>query len=159
MLCLYLSDDKFTEIQFPSYGPAIWGCELYEMPEKRMGINGIDCSGFISWALYNAGYDPGDIGGGDALNDNKYDLLDLGDCCLINELDFSKLKAGDFIGYPGHIGMIVGLNDKLYVAQAYYVNGLEVNEYTKEELLTSKWKYVILMDSYYKEDGNYNSMW
>lgn len=26
--------------------------------------NGLDCSGFVSWVLLNAGYNPGDLGAG-----------------------------------------------------------------------------------------------
>ena len=138
----------------------MWGCEIYEMPENRMYYNGIDCSGFVSWALLNGGFDPDDIDGGNEMNSEGYDLLDLGETVLLTELDFSKLKAGDLIGYPGHIGMIIGLDDNtIYVAQAYWTNDLEVNDFTYESIFESKWQYVTLMDTYYKEDGNYQAMW
>lgn len=39
--------------------------------------NGLDCSGFISWALKNARFDPGDIGAGDSAY--PYQMTKLGE--------------------------------------------------------------------------------
>lgn len=157
---LYLSDDKLDDITISQQGPAIWGCDLYEVPEARDYYNGIDCSGFVTWALYNAGYNPGDIGGGYGIESEGFDCVDLGDAVYISDIDYSKVKAGDLIGFSGHIGMIIGVTDEnVYVAQAYWENDLEVKKYTHEELENSMWDYIVLMDKYYKIDGNYTNMW
>ena len=72
---LYLSEDKFKDIKVSYKGPAIWGCPLTNLqdhnrykPGAKMP-NGLDCSGFVTWSLYNSGLDVGDIGAG--IND-KY---------------------------------------------------------------------------------------
>ncbi len=61
---MYLSEDKYQTIKDSRFGPAMWGAPLFEASTKTTQHNGLDCSGFVSWALYNAGFDPGDIGAG-----------------------------------------------------------------------------------------------
>ena len=61
---LYLSEDKYETIKDSRAGPAMWGAPLREYSTNTTRYNGLDCSGFVSWALYNAGFDPGDIGAG-----------------------------------------------------------------------------------------------
>lgn len=53
---LYLSKSKFKDIKASTKsGPAPWGCPLMEYSEDRLGINGLDCSGFVTWAMLNGG--------------------------------------------------------------------------------------------------------
>ncbi|MDO4940219.1 MAG: hypothetical protein Q4E33_00830 [Erysipelotrichaceae bacterium] len=158
---LYLSEDKFDDIEVSSQGPAIWGCDLYEVPENRDYYNGIDCSGLVTWALLNAGFDCGDIGGGYGIDSEGFDCVDLGKAVEIKDINYSEIKAGDLIGYSGHIGMIVGIDgEKLYVGQAYWANDLEVVTYNNfQELENSEWDYIVLMDDYYLKDGNYTPVW
>lgn len=61
---LYLSEDKYESIKDSRTGPAMWGTPIRELSTGTTRCNGLDCSGFVSWALYNAGFDPGDIGAG-----------------------------------------------------------------------------------------------
>lgn len=61
---LYLSEDKYETIKDSRTGPGMWGAPLRELSTGTTQYNGLDCSGFVSWALYNAGFDPGDIGAG-----------------------------------------------------------------------------------------------
>lgn len=35
-----------------------------EYSEDRLGINGLDCSGFVTWAMLNGGFESGDVGSG-----------------------------------------------------------------------------------------------
>jgi len=155
---LYLSSDKYNDIIASIYGPSMWGCEIYERPEDRMYYNGLDCSGYVTWLLLNAGYEPGDIGGGYGIVNEVFDCVDLGDAQYISELDFSKIKAGDLIGYSGHIGIILGIDDNnIYVGQEYH--DMECLTYSYDELKSSRWEYIVLMDSYYQADGNYTNMW
>ena len=57
---LYLSSSRYANIDpdLISAGPAYWGESLEELSLERYSVNGLDCSGFISWALLQAGYDP-----------------------------------------------------------------------------------------------------
>lgn len=158
---LYLSEDKYENItDSTETGPVMWGCPLKEVVYKKIYDNGLNCSGFITWALYNAGYDIGDVGAGDySYVDNE--LLDLRPKEEItNELLKSgKVKSGDLIGFDGHIAMIVGIdNDIIYVGESYET-GTRIREFTHSELLKSDFTDIILMDDSYKEDGNYSEMW
>jgi hypothetical protein len=162
---LYLSQDRTSNIQYRSKGPATWGCSIYNNPAKRDMSNGLDCSGFVSWVLLNAGYNPGDLGAGVT---NVYDLTDTGEKkTLTYSLSNSDtIKAGDLpwkSAGGGHIAIIVGIdNDNYYVAEAlwddYPEKGVIINTYSKANF-HNNYKYVILMDNYYKNDGNYSKLW
>ena len=156
---LYLSSAKYAGISNSMAKTGAWGTEIYEYSTDQYTPNGLDCSGFITWALYNAGFDCGDIGAGPT--EGVQDLTDLGQLIYIEDVKVEDLRCGDLTGLDGHIGMIIGIDEtKIYIAEAYWVNDLQVRVYEKEEFLKqSEWEYVILMDDYYKEDGNYTAMW
>lgn len=130
----------------------------------RAGVkyaNGLDCSGYISWALYNGGFDVGDVGAGD----NPYrddDLYDLGERrdISIELINSGEVKVGDLIAYWGHMAMIVGMDkDNLYIAESLpQTKGVVVKKYTKKKAV-STFVNIMLMDEVYKEDGNLTIMW
>lgn len=160
---LYLSKEKYTDITGTSKGPKIWGCSLYSRPDKRKSPNGLDCSGFVSWALLNGGFDVKDVGAGWS---NNLDLTDYGDVrsVTLNLINSNKIKVGDLLHsnrLGGHIGIIVGVdNNNYYVAQAIWYNpiGVVITKIKKEKL-SSNFPHVVLMDNYYKKDGNITNMW
>lgn len=157
---LYLSEDKYKDIKTSMHGPSMWGCPLYVKLFQREEINGLDCSGFISWAMLNGGFDIGDSGAGIDF-DRDDDLDDFGIKMKINEKEFdkSKVKVGDLISRYAHIGIIIGIeNDIFYVAEALDYD-LHVKVYNLSELISSDWLYVQLMDEYYKKDGILTNMW
>ncbi len=156
---LYLSSAKYAGISASLAATGAWGTKIYEYSTDQYTPNGLDCSGFITWALYNAGFDCGDIGAGPVMD--VLDLTDLGELVSIEDAKIEDLKCGDLTGLDGHIGMIIGIDEtKIYIAEAYWVNDLQVRIYDKKEFLEkSEWEYVILMDEYYKQDGNYSKMW
>ena len=156
---LYLSDVKYAGISSSLAKTGAWGTKIYEYSTGEYTANGLDCSGFITWALYNAGYDPGDIGAGPSYD--VYDLTDLGKMTDLEDLEIIEIRCGDLMGMDGHIGMVIGLDgERIYIAEAYWVNDLQVRVYTYDEFFKrSEWDYAILMDEYYKEDGNYTAMW
>ena len=164
---LYLNSSKFSIITVSYAGPAIWGCPL--MNYEDAGIwksntlmpNGLDCSGFVTWTLINGGFDIGDIGAGETPEPNQ--LTDQGERVLVTDelINSGRVKVGDLINWWGHIGIIIGIDDKqtYYVAESldtYY--GLVVKEYKKEEMPDS-WTYIMLMEDVYKNDGNLTNMW
>lgn len=165
---LYLHDSKKSDIKASFSGPAIWGCpltnwELNETYGYYPGVkrpNGLDCSGFVSWVLYNAGFDPGDIGAGET--SYPYQLTDLGNYTpLTNSLVYSsKLKVGDLLNYWGHISIIVGIDDEyIYVAESLQnFGGVVTRQYAKNKV-NQTFTHAVLMDSYYKNDGNLTKMW
>lgn len=158
---LYLTESKYDIIS-PSTedGPKAWGCPLYNLYFNKSMENGLNCSGFITWALFNAGYDIGDVGAGDYTYVHN-ELLDLEPKEEINNalLYSGKIKVGDLIGFDGHIGMIIGMdNNKIYIGESYET-GLRVRSFSKGALLNSEYTHIILMDDFYKIDGSYNNMW
>ncbi len=154
---LYLHESRYENIGTEVTGEAVWGCPLYSYDEGTKTPNGFNCSGFISWVLLNGGYDPGDLGSGLA---TETDLTDLGERVPFKDLDFSALKPGDLLGYDGHIGILIGIDDGVYyIAQSYWVGDLSVLEADEETIRNGEWAYAVLMDSYYLNDGDLTMMW
>ena len=166
---LYLNESRYESIVVSSSGPKCWGCSLYSEPIETNMPNGLDCSGFVTWALVNGGFDPGDVGAGGEDYSNKT-LFFFGERENIVVDSINKIKAGDLVHNEkasGHIGIIIGIDDEhVYVAQATWQDsylfdppyGVVVTKYTYEEF-ADDWNEVMLMDSYYNENGNYSNMW
>lgn len=166
---LYLSTDKYKDID-PSYvGPSMWGCPLKNFEDWgstfKKGMykpNGLDCSGFVSWAIYNGGYDVGDRGAGDNEKDNS-ELNDIGGKKVKITDEFvksGKLKAGDIVGIWGHIAIVAGIDkDNVYVAESLWTFGGPVINTYKKNKLDDKFVQAVLLDEVYKKDGLYTEMW
>lgn len=165
---LYLNESKIADLENSFAKPAIWGCPLMNYEdygtEYKAGTyhdNGLDCSGFITWGIYNGGFDVGDRGSGDnELDENE--INDVGDKSEVTDeiIKSDKVKAGDLLSYWGHIAMIVGkTNDTLYVAESLWTfGGPVINEYDINKV-DDEFTQLILMDKVYKEDGAYTDMW
>ena len=165
---LYLSTDKIEEIIAIKAGPAIWGCPLMNYQTEagfiggRKYPNGLSCSGFISWVLYNGGFDVGDSGAGDFTYRDD-DLCDLGERVeLTYELmESGRVKVGDLIGRDGHIAIIIGLDEEnIYIAESLAAGvNVETFERYKGVVDSNLYGYIMLMDSVYKQDGHLTEMW
>lgn len=163
---LYLSTDKYEEIGPVMDGPAMWGCNLINRDDTVYPLfkpypNGLDCSGFVTWALLNGGFDIGDVGANNKplLDDSKYygeEFIPIN----MSTLNSGKVKPGDIIAISGHTALIVGIDDdNYYVAESLAsTEGVVVKTYPKTEL-SKYFTYIHLMDSIYKEDGNLTMMW
>lgn len=164
-LGLYLDESRFSKIGKKMHGPKTWGCQLYSRPSKGYRMNGFDCSGFISWAMLNGGFDVGDVGAGLAPH---LDLTDYG-----KRIDFNanvvksgSVKVGDLLSsggkQGGHIAMIVGEDSSYYyVAESLWTSpnvAVVIMPYSKKTIF-NRYFYVMLMDSYYKEDGKLTKLW
>ena len=159
---MYLNSSRYKDIKKSTSKPKIWGCSLYDNPVHRNVDNGLDCSGFVSWALLNAGFDVGDLGAG--VSNVKNLSQSLGEFKDSSVSLTKKLKVGDLLfSYKagGHIGMLVGIDDDyFYTAQALWTGqiGVIITKATASELVKEFPKFV-LMDKFYKEDGNLTNMW
>lgn len=162
---LFLSEDKYDDLEKSVAGPMMWGGYIREWSEDNGIIrNGLDCSGFVCWCLINGGFDTtGDIGGG--LSEGLPTLSDYGVSQEITMelLESGKVKAGDLIGLDGHIGIIIGVDDEhVYVADTlYHSKGLLATEFTYEELVYySDWTHIYDYTEVYEgKEGNYTNMW
>ena len=163
---LYLSSDKYDDISHSIKGPKMWGCSMYSKPSKAYRKNGLDCSGFTTWAVLNGGFDIGDLPA-HAGRDSAYNLNDIGkEVKLTRDVALSgKIKAGDLLGEvtvsEGHSALVVGIDDDYYyVAESLWISplGVNINKYKKSEF-HKHFETVNLMDSYYKKQGNYTAMW
>ena len=162
---LYLHSSRFSSIKKKLAGPATWGCSMYSRPSHGNRPNGFDCSGFVSWVLLNGGFNVGDIGAG--LAPHK-DLTDYGKRIKFNAdvVKSGKVKVGDLLSSGGvnggHIAIIAGEDDKYYyVAESLWTPpnvAVVIIPYSKKNLF-NRYYYVMLMDSYYKEDGKLTKMW
>ena len=147
----------------------MWGCPLKNFEDWgstfKKGMykpNGLDCSGFVSWAIYNGGYDVGDRGAGD--NEKDYsELNDIGGKKVKITDEFvksGKLKAGDIVGIWGHIAIVAGIDkDNVYVAESLWTFGGPVINTYKKNKLDDKFVQAVLLDEVYKKDGLYTEMW
>lgn len=158
---LYLSIDKYQTIKGSLLGPKMWGCKMTNLePDEPYFIrgvkypNGLDCSGFVTWALLNGGFDVGDIG--------AYQLPSIGELKVLSKqlINSDTIKVGDLLNFKGHIALIVGIdNNNFYVAESLNdIGGLVVKTYSKTKV-NNTFKYVVLMDKVYKDDGNITNMW
>ena len=168
---LYLHKSRYDIITDPMYGPAIWGCPMYSVPTLKAINNGLDCSGFITWILRQAGYESGDLGAG--VSDGIMDMTDLGPKEKLDKaLSEGKVKVGDLLSGNGettnawdggHIAFLAGIhNGYYYVAEEMWVGtgyfGAIIRKYTEADF-----KYYfywhIDMDEYYGAEGTIDDYW
>ena len=162
---LYLSRDKFEYLEkgaSTKTGPNIWGCKIYDYFVSRYNQNGFTCSGFVSWAMLNGGFDVGDVGSGETAH--KDDLSDLGPHKKIT-YDYMKngnYKVGDFIARNGHAALIIGISDTtIYTAESLPPR-LKVYIYERYSGIVNdpNLTYVIEMgDIYPNGEGIITDMW
>ena len=108
--------------------------------------SGLDCSGFVSWAIYNGGFNIKVTG--------SNDFSKLGTTHKMSN-DFIA-QPGDLIHSQGHIQIITGVDEeakKYYVAEAAGADeGMRV---IKMPFADSSNKYEIIdMTSFYENDSN-----
>ena len=165
---LYLSEDKFKDIKVSHKGPAIWGCPLTNLqdhnrykPGAKMP-NGLDCSGFVTWSLYNSGLDVGDIGAG--INDRHKDMSDVGEMHSLTYeyANSGDYKVGDVIARWGHTALIAGKDSEyLYIAESL-LKGVRIEKVSYKNPNSSLYKYyayINKMDKEYSKNDDYTDMW
>ena len=159
---LYLGEAKEKEITLTRSGPASWGCPLQDADSLLWGRNGLDCSGYVTWVLVNAGLDLGDIGAGIT---GSRDYTDVGEFQRVTYslLTSGKVKPGDLIGWDGHIAIIAAMDENnIYVTESLE-NGVIIDEYNYSSPYSrfyGRYQHIIDMSgNYYNGDGNLKNMW
>jgi hypothetical protein len=152
---LYLSPRKTTEITASFVGPVMWGCKLQNYTDwggvyvtGELYPNGLDCSGFVTWALLNGGFDVGDIGAG--IEPEHKDVTDLGELVYLSDelMASGRVKAGDLIGLDGHAAILIGWDENnYYIAESLNTTkGVVATTVKRSDLVhNSIYKYVVLI--------------
>ena len=175
---LYLDESRYFNIKKPMNGKATWGCQIYSRPSKGYRANGLDCSGYITWVMLNGGFDVKDVGAG--VSGGVLDLTDYGKKTRFTNdiLNSGKIKVGDLLSSEGpaggHIALIVGEDSNYYyvteslwtppnvsVTIIPYPKTSAIKKKTKSSraVVNDRYYWVMLMDDYYKEDGNLTTLW
>ena len=168
-LGLYLHESRFKNIpdEYVKEKKATWGCPLTNYDDtdgwavgSKRG-NGLDCSGFVTWALMNSGTDVGDIGAG--MMEDVRDMSDLGPRHELT-YDFANngnYKVGDVIARNGHTALLVGKDDEyLYIAESllYGVRTVKYSYKQRGSKLYTNYSYIEDMTDVYSGEGRYTTM-
>lgn len=160
---LYLDESRYDFLKGSNTKPQTWGCLLYSENIKAVDYNGLDCSGFVTWAIYNGGFDCGDIGSG--FSKFTKSLTDIGELKRIDDKTIKDVKVGDLVHSDytgGHIGIIIGKDENnFYISEATPKDDISALVVTKlkHEEIKKVWDEFIFMDTYYLNDGNLTNMW
>ncbi len=171
---LYLDESRFSCLSKSGNGPQTWGCSLYSVQSHKKTNNGLNCSGFVTWSIVNAGFDIKDVG---ARMISSLDITDYGKVKSFTSsiIKNGTVKVGDLVHSEhtgGHIGIIIGIDENnVYVAHALWesasskltkrknnISGVQITKYSHNEV-GSIFPHVVLMDELYKEDGKLTNMW
>lgn len=96
--------------------------------------NSLDCSGYVSWALKNGGY-----------NINRpmttWDLEKIGNKVPIATAQKNNIQAGDLASMEGHIGMIINVDgNEITVSHCSGTGGMSITKMdTTTGLVTEDW--------------------
>ena len=125
---------------------------------KYWSSDGLDSSGFVSWALLNGGAKINrDLNIKELVSNNV-----TGSIKIDNEFYkyFDKIQVGDFAYKDSKIGIIIGKKDGIfYVAEANIDSGIIVTEIKSLGISDSDYTHIYFANDYYQETGNLTSMW
>lgn len=144
-----------------------WGCSVKmsfggtdNQKDGQKYPFGMDCSGFVVWAIYNGGYYTGDKNQELKFTTSKL-LTSMGGVKISTSSlknAKGKIKPGDVLYKKGHVGMVIDVKDnKLIVAEERgYKYGLVVTEI---KYSSSRFTHVYLMDNFYNNYKKNSNMW
>ena len=144
-----------------------WGCSVKMISsgtdKQRPGLPypfGMDCSGFVNWAILNGGYYTGDssqiiyVPTGSKVFTS---LEKIGVTTVKAEQARGKIKPGDIAFKTGHVGMVVEVRDDKYIVAeemgADY--GLKISEISYGSRFTD----IVLMDNFYNNYKSTEPLW
>lgn len=144
-----------------------WGCSVNMIgagtDKQRPGLPypfGMDCSGFVNWAILNGGYYTGESSqhvnvptGSTAFSS----LSGISVTPIKAEQASGKIKPGDIAFKTGHVGLVVEVHDdKYFVAEEKGADyGLVISELSYGERFTD----IVLMDNFYSTYKNNEQLW
>lgn len=129
----------------------MWG-DTTKQPKGNMFNLGLDCSSFVSWALYNGGFNQNTV--------TANTLAYLGSGPNVWNEASKSAQAGDLAvnWYKqdkkyGHVGIIIKVDESnIWIAhEAGASRGLIIEKYSKGE--KTGFSHIVLMDSYYNDSN------
>lgn len=125
-----------------------------KQPNGQLFNFGLDCSSFVSWSLYNGGFNQNTV--------NANTLAYLGSGPIAWNEGSPSAQAGDLAvtwytksNDYGHVGIIISVDeDFIWIAhEAGATRGLIIQRYPKVRAGTG-FSHIVLMDSYYNNEAN-----
>lgn len=146
-----------------------WGCDVRlsvgrgteKQPAGGIYPFGLDCSGFVSWAIYNGGYFNGTDGQKLRFSTDS-SMLDKIGGVSVSSVKVSdakgKIKPGDVAYRKGHVGMVLEVHDDYYVVaqEAGADRGLVVSEI---KYTAKTFSDIVLMDNFYENFQKGKVLW
>ena len=134
------------------------GSKFFEIGiNEKWNIDGLDSSGFVSWALHNGGAKIEK-----SLNINEIINNTVGNIKINQDLYnyFDQVQVGDIAYQSGKVGIIIGkMEGTLYVAECDLNNGLIVSKITSYGETESNYTNIYFADDYYLNPGKITNMW
>ncbi len=148
-----------------------WGCDTTmispgtnkQTPGQKYPL-GLDCSGFVAWAIFNGGYYTGDSS--QTLTVNTQEVPSSIGGVSVSSIAFKnakgRVKPGDILWKKDHVGLVVKVDDsKIQIAEEKGADyGLVITEIKYN---SSRFTNVILMDNFYsnykKDAGIWNGFY
>lgn len=139
------------------YNPE-WGCGkaitdrvgTALQPPGSVHPYGLDCSGFVSWSIYNAGYKSSTIKHSSAGQKGFTNEL-----YALNSTNLAKAKPGDLVWNEGHIGILLSVNPSKCEYSVAEAQGAKTGVLvTNNSCYIKRFSHIVLMDSYYNNTNN-----
>ncbi len=123
-----------------------WGSNSCYTYANNQSYNycGLDCSGFVSWALYNGGFKVSPRLAGSFAQLNGAQRVSLSDSAV--------LEAGDILDHEGHVILVVGVTKDGYRCAEAAGNQVGVIFSTRPFNLSGYWG--VKMDGFYSNSAN-----
>ena len=148
--------------------PNKWGCdvkmEFGGTDKQKNGVSypfGMDCSGFVAWAIFNGGYYTGDASQTIHISTGSNPPTSVGGISVSTIKPSNakgKIKPGDIAHKSGHVGMVIEVNDSGFTVaeEMGYSYGLVV---TKHSYSNSRFTNIVLMDNFYQNYQKDKTLW
>lgn len=133
------------------YADPTWGsnsCHIYAN-SQNYNYCGLDCTGFVSWAIHNGGYN---------LNSARGNFYKMDGARKVNlKDDEAVLQAGDLLESKSHVVMVIGVDNDRRQYICVEASGNEDGIWFTRRSFSPKGYWGVLMDDYYNDGSNVRS--
>ncbi len=144
-----------------------WGCpvrmDFGGTNKQKDGVLypfGLDCSGFVNWAILNGGYYTGGSSEHISVGTGSSVFSSIGDIRVQSvsaKNAYGKIKPGDIAFKKGHVGLVVEVKQDHYTVaeEMGYDYGLVISEISYGDRFTD----IVLMDDFYSSYKSNTPLW